>query len=112
MIEVEGLTKCYGGKPVVHGLDLSIPTGSVYGLLGRNGAGTSTTIRMLTGMVQPDSGEAELLGESIADLSPETQQRIGCIAEGHPLYGGMTISSAFISVSISERICCRNAPLP
>jgi ABC-2 type transport system ATP-binding protein len=89
-----GLTKCYGGRPVVHGLNLTIPTGSVYGLLGRNGAGKLTTIRMLTGMVRPDGGDAKLLGESIAELSLETQRRIGCIAEGHPLYGGMTIASA------------------
>jgi ABC-2 type transport system ATP-binding protein len=93
-VVTRGLTKCYGGRPVVHGLNLAIPVGSVYGLLGRNGAGKSTTIRMLTGMVQPDSGEAELLGESIAGLSLETQRRIGCIAEGHPLYGGMTIATA------------------
>ena len=52
-VVTRGLTKCYGGRPVVHGLDLAIPTGSVYGLLGRNGAGKSTAIRMLTGMVQP-----------------------------------------------------------
>ena len=90
-VVTRGLTKCYGGRPVVHALDLRIPTGCVYGFLGRNGAGKSTTIRMLTGLVRPDFGEAELLGENVAELSPAVRARVAYIAEGHPLYGGMTI---------------------
>lgn len=90
-IETRGLTKVYSGKPVVHALDLQIPVGCVYGLLGRNGAGKSTAIKMLTGMVRPDSGEAELLGENSRDLSPATRARVAYIAEGHPLYPLMTI---------------------
>lgn len=72
-------------------LDLSLPAGCVYGLLGRNGTGKSTTIKMLTGMVQPDSGDATLLGESVRSISPETRAKIAYVAEGHPLYLGMTI---------------------
>jgi ABC-2 type transport system ATP-binding protein len=90
-IETRGLTKYYGDHPVVHALDLRIPTGCVYGFLGRNGAGKSTTIKMLTGMVLPDAGEALVLGESIDSLSPETRGRIAYVAEGHPLYRTMTI---------------------
>jgi ABC-2 type transport system ATP-binding protein len=92
-IETRGLTKYYGGRPVVHALDMQIPVGCVYGFLGRNGAGKSTTIRMLTGMVHPDFGEAVLLGENVADLTPATRARVAYIAEGHPLYGGMTIDA-------------------
>jgi ABC-2 type transport system ATP-binding protein len=92
-IETRGLTKYYGGRPVVHALDLRIPVGCVYGFLGRNGAGKSTTIRMLTGMLHPDAGEAILLGENVADLAPATRARVAYIAEGHPLYGGMTIDA-------------------
>src|SRR6188768_4206027 len=92
-IQTRGLTKYYGDRPVVHALDLRIPVGSVYGFLGRNGAGKSTTIRMLTGMLHLDAGEASLLGENIAELSPATRARVAYIAEGHPLYGGMTIDS-------------------
>jgi len=91
-IVTRGLTKYYGGRPVVHALDLQIPTGCVYGFLGRNGAGKSTTIKMLTGMVQADVGKATVLGDDAADLSPETRQRIAYIAEGHPLYTSMTIN--------------------
>jgi ABC-2 type transport system ATP-binding protein len=90
-VETSGLTKCYGGRPVVHALDLKIPLGCVYGFLGRNGAGKSTTIRMLTGMTWPDFGQARLLGEDVASLTPRTRARIAYIAEGHPLYGWMTI---------------------
>jgi ABC-2 type transport system ATP-binding protein len=66
----------------------------VYGLLGRNGAGKSTLIKMLMGMVRPDSGRAELLGEDAEKLSNDTRARIAYLAEGHPMYGWMTIEEA------------------
>lgn len=90
-VVTRGLTKVYSGKPVVHALDLRIPTGCVYGLLGRNGAGKSTAIKMLTGMVRPDAGSAELLGEDSRDLSPATRTRVAYVAEGHALYPLMSI---------------------
>jgi ABC-2 type transport system ATP-binding protein len=71
-----------------------VPAGSVYGLLGRNGSGKSTTIKMLMGFVQPERGSASLLGEEIAALSPETRARIAYIAEGHPFFRWMTIGEA------------------
>lgn len=92
-IETQGLTKLYGDRPVVRSLDLKIPAGCVYGFLGRNGAGKSTTLKMLMGMVWPDSGRARLLGEDVADLTPATRARIAYIAEGHPLYGWMTVDA-------------------
>lgn len=88
------LTKYYGERAVVHQLDLTIPQGSVYGLLGRNGAGKSTAIKMLLGMVHPDSGSVELLGEDLAALRPDTRARIAYLAEGHPLYKWMTVGEA------------------
>lgn len=88
------LTKCYDGHRVVNGLNLSIPRGSVYGLLGRNGAGKSTTFKMLTGMVHPDFGQIELLGEDISKMAPERRERIAYIAENHPLYHWMTVKGA------------------
>ena len=91
-VVTRGLTKVYSGKPVVHALDLKIPTGCVYGLLGRNGAGKSTAIKMLTGMVRPDAGEALVLGENSRDLSPATKTRIAYVAEGHSLYPLMSIA--------------------
>ena len=93
-IVTERLTKHYRGRRVVDSLSLRVPAGSVYGLLGRNGAGKSTAIKMLMGMVRPDSGTATLLGDEIGNVSNATRQRIAYLAEGHPLYGWMTIGQA------------------
>jgi len=93
-IATERLTKFYGPKCVVDSLNLRVPEGSVYGLLGRNGSGKSTTIKMLMGMVRPDRGSAQLLGEDIASLSPSTRAKIAYIAEGHPFFRWMTIDEA------------------
>jgi ABC-2 type transport system ATP-binding protein len=93
-IKTTRLTKAYNGRKAVDSLDLRVQPGTIYGLLGRNGAGKSTALKMLTGMVQPDYGRAELLGEDIARLTPQTRARIAYLAEGHPLYTGMTIREA------------------
>ena len=90
-IVTEHLSKAYGDKWAVRDLNLNIPTGCVYGFLGRNGAGKSTTIKMLAGMVRPDQGRALLLGEDVATLSPVTRGKIAYMAEGHPLYHWMSI---------------------
>ena len=91
VIVTEHLSKAYGPKWVVRDLNLRVPAGCVYGFLGRNGAGKSTTIKMLAGMAPPDAGRVQLLGEDAATLSPATRARIAYMAEGHPLYGWMTI---------------------
>ena len=93
-ILTERLTKYYGAHCVVNCLDLRVPAGTVYGFLGRNGAGKSTTIKMLMGMAQPSYGRAELLGHDVALLPPEVRARIAYLAEGHPLYGWMTVAEA------------------
>jgi ABC-2 type transport system ATP-binding protein len=93
-IRTERLTKSYGGRKVVNALNLSVPEGAVYGFLGRNGAGKSTTLKMLAGMVHPDCGTIELLGSSADALTPATRRRIAYLAEGHPLYDWMTIGQA------------------
>ena len=93
-IATDRLTKYYGARPVVNGLSLRIPEGCVYGFLGRNGAGKSTTIKMLMGMVRPTSGRVELLGSDLAVLPPSEKARIAYLAEGQPLYGWMTVAEA------------------
>jgi ABC-2 type transport system ATP-binding protein len=94
VISTHRLTKYYGGRAVVNDLELNVAQGTVYGLLGRNGAGKSTAIKMLLGMVRPDIGHCELLGEKSADLRPETRARIAYLAEGHPLYRWMSVGQA------------------
>jgi ABC-2 type transport system ATP-binding protein len=94
VIRTERLTKFYGTKCVVNRLNLRIERGQVYGFLGRNGAGKSTTIKMLTGMVRPDAGNVQVLGEDVANMNPATRARIAYIAEGHPLYNWMSVDEA------------------
>jgi ABC-2 type transport system ATP-binding protein len=93
-ILTERLTKYFGSRCVVNSLDLRVPTGTVYGFLGRNGAGKSTTIKMLLGMVQPNYGRIELLGHELGALPSAVRARIAYLAEGHPLYGWMTVTEA------------------
>jgi ABC-2 type transport system ATP-binding protein len=94
VIETHNLTKYYGARCVVDSVDLRVPQGCVYGLLGRNGAGKTTIIKMLLGLVQPSYGRAELFGEEVGRLQPESRSRIAYLAEGHPLYRWMKIADA------------------
>ncbi|RYG70333.1 ABC transporter ATP-binding protein [bacterium] len=91
VVETRGLTRYYGTRRIVESLDLVIPRGSVYGFLGRNGAGKSTTIRMLLGLVEPTRGSATVFGQPSNKLSPQVLERIGYLAEGHHVYGWMTV---------------------
>lgn len=94
VIVTRRLTKHYGQKCVVDSVNLRVPQGSVYGLLGRNGAGKSTIIKMLLGMVHASYGDAQLFGEDAGQLRPGTRARIAYLAEGHPLYRWMRIEDA------------------
>jgi ABC-2 type transport system ATP-binding protein len=93
-IRTERLTKRYGNRKVVDNLNLRVPPGSVYGLLGRNGAGKSTTLKMLVGMVHPDYGRVSLMGTDLEQLSNAQRAQVAYLAEGHPLYPWMTIGQA------------------
>ena len=76
-ILVQGLTKTYGGKPVVDHLELSVTRGTVFGLLGANGAGKSTAIECMLGTKQADSGTVRLLGQDPRKRRRALFQRIG-----------------------------------
>jgi ABC-2 type transport system ATP-binding protein len=88
-IETDGLTKRYGDETAVADLDLSIPSGTVYGFLGPNGAGKTTTIRMLTTLLRPSAGTARIAGESIADRDAVTPH-VGYLPEEPPLFDELT----------------------
>ena len=94
VIVTHRLTKYYDAQCAVNELELRVAQGTVYGLLGRNGAGKTTAIKMLLGMAHPSFGRAEVLGEDAAHLRPETRARIAYLAEGHPLYRWMTVDQA------------------
>lgn len=91
-IEAEDLTRWYGSRCVVDGVDLTIPAGSLVGFLGRNGAGKSTTIRMLLGLVAPTRGSCRVLGHDSRTLLPAVRARIGYVAESHPVVPWMTVA--------------------
>ncbi len=88
-IEAVGLTKRYGDLTAVDGLDLSIPHGEVYGFLGPNGSGKTTTMRMLTTLTRPTSGEARVNGVDVADRRNLIAQ-IGYLPEEPPLFDELT----------------------
>ena len=85
-IVARGLRKSYGLKPAVDGVDLEVPAGSFFGFLGPNGAGKSTTIRMLTGLIPPDSGEIEILGFRLPGQDIEIKKRIGLVPDESLLF--------------------------
>jgi ABC-2 type transport system ATP-binding protein len=91
-ITTRGLTKRFrSGQVAVDRLDLDVPTGAVYGFLGPNGSGKTTTIRMLLGLVAPTSGTARLLGQPIPAASSTVLPRVGALVEGpafHPYLSG------------------------
>ncbi|HYY72415.1 MAG TPA: ABC transporter ATP-binding protein [Candidatus Bathyarchaeia archaeon] len=95
VILTHGLTKFYGDRDVVKRLNLSIKPNSITAFLGRNGAGKSTTLKMLLGMVRPSSGEGTVLGKRIADAEENRQmrQKVAYVAEAKPLYGFMTVEN-------------------
>ena len=103
-IEAKGLFKAFDGKTAVDGVDIAVPEGTIYGILGPNGAGKTTTIRMLLGIIDPDSGERTLLGEA----EPLRAAKIvGYLPEERGLYPAMTARE-----SIAFMGALRGLPLP
>ncbi|MFF5725437.1 ABC transporter ATP-binding protein [[Kitasatospora] papulosa] len=91
VIETRGLTKRYrGGQTAVDGLDLIVPSGSVFGFLGPNGSGKTTTIRMLMGLIAPTSGTAHVLGHPMPAGARTVLPQVGTLIEGPAPYGFLT----------------------
>jgi ABC-type multidrug transport system ATPase subunit len=90
-VATSGLTKRFRHQVAVDSLDLLVPRGAVYGFLGPNGSGKTTTIRMLLGLVTPTSGHVELLGRRMPSRSSDVLARVGALVEGpafHPYLSG------------------------
>ncbi|MDT0387557.1 ABC transporter ATP-binding protein [Streptomyces dubilierae] len=88
VIATRALTKRYrGGQLAVDGLDLTVPAGSVFGFLGPNGSGKTTTIRMLMGLIEPTSGTARVLGRPVPRATRAVLPHVGALIEGPALYG-------------------------
>lgn len=91
VIETKGLRHAYGTTQVLRGVDLAVPAGSIYGFLGRNGAGKSTCIRILSGLLGGDEGEVRVLGRDPSRWGRETLARLGYLGESSFLPGQMPV---------------------
>jgi ABC-2 type transport system ATP-binding protein len=92
VISVENLVKYFDGRCVLDGINLEVPQGCIYGLLGRNGIGKTTMIRILLGLESPTRGHTSLLGSDSTNLPAEVRGRIGCVSEGHNLIQNYKVS--------------------
>jgi len=90
VIQVNNLTKQFGVIKAVNDLSFSVPAGKVYGFLGQNGAGKSTTIRMLLTLITPDSGDIEIFGLNLKKHRKEILQNTGAVIERPDLYKYLT----------------------
>src|ERR1700704_5354387 len=95
MITIHELTKQFyasGAKIVaVDGVSFTVPAGEVYGLLGPNGAGKTTTIRMIVGLLRPDSGYAEVAGFRTSNAPDEVKSRVGLVSANDGVYHWLTV---------------------
>ena len=91
IIECRNLTHYYGKRLIYENLSFNVPRGRILGLLGKNGTGKTTTINILSGFLQPRSGECRILGEKIGEMNPLTRRKIGLLIEGHVQYQFMNI---------------------
>ncbi|WP_424814192.1 ABC transporter ATP-binding protein [Roseococcus sp. YIM B11640] len=92
VISVRGLTKRFGSRTVVDHVDLTVRRGQIYGFLGPNGSGKTTTIRMLCGLLVPDEGEGTCLGQDIRTQSWAIKQRVGYMTQRFSFYEDLTIA--------------------
>lgn len=92
VVHTQALHKQFGALTAVHALDLDIRRGEVFGLLGPNGSGKTTTIRMLCGLVLPTSGTATVAGFDISTQAEQVRRRIGYMSQRYGLYDELTVA--------------------
>jgi ABC-2 type transport system ATP-binding protein len=90
-IDVEGLSKSFGGRKVVRNLSLRVKRGEIYGFLGPNGSGKTTTIRMLCGLLTPDEGQGTCLGYDIRTEADEIKRHVGYMTQRFSLYQDLSV---------------------
>lgn len=90
-IDVKNLTKSFGGKLVVDHFDVKVPKGKIYGFLGPNGSGKTTTLRMICGLLTPDDGEGTCLGLDIRTQALEIKKRIGYMTQKFSFWEDLSI---------------------
>jgi daunorubicin resistance ABC transporter ATP-binding subunit len=108
-IEAEGLVKRYGKTQALSGLDLTVPTGTVYGLLGPNGAGKTTAVRVLATLLKPDAGRARVLGHDVLAQAPAVRRTIGLTGQYAALDEYLTGRSNLIMIGQLSRLTAKAA---
>jgi ABC-2 type transport system ATP-binding protein len=96
IIETRGLTRRFGALTAVDHLDLSVARGEIFGLVGPDGAGKTTTLRMLCGLMDPSEGSARVAGHDVARESQAVKDQIGYMAQRFGLYGDLTVEENMI----------------
>jgi lipooligosaccharide transport system ATP-binding protein len=96
VLVARGLRKSYGGMEVVSGVDLEVAPGECFGLLGPNGAGKTTTLRLCLGLITPDSGDIELLGEPVPRRAREARTRVGVVPQFDNLDPDFTVAENLV----------------
>src|SRR4051812_4032516 len=91
IVEVRGLTKRYGSRTVVDDVSFQVNRGEVFALIGPNGSGKTTTIRMLCGLLKPTDGEASVLGCDIVRDTERLKQQIGYMSQRFSLYQDLSV---------------------
>src|SRR5207249_9440226 len=89
--DVQGLTKRYGERTVVDGLNMQVRRGEIYGFLGPNGSGKTTSIRMMCGLLTPDAGEGHTLGLDVVREATQIKKRVGYMTQRFGLYEDLSI---------------------
>ena len=91
LIDVAGLAKSYAGRAVVQDFTLRLVPGEIVGLVGANGGGKTTTLRMIAGLLRPDAGQGKVLGDDIRKARQDRRPQIGYMAQGLSLYPDLTV---------------------
>ena len=90
ILKTTNLTKRYGNKPAVDNVSLTVEKGDIFGLIGQNGAGKTTFMRLITSLSRPDSGQIELFGETEPGKLTAARSRMGSVIEAPALFGNLT----------------------
>lgn len=91
LIEAHNLSRSFGEKPAVEDVSLSVSAGEIYGLVGPDGAGKTTTMRLLCGALRADAGEVSIAGIDLADQPEQVREQIGYLPQRFSLYGDLTV---------------------
>lgn len=91
LVAVSGLAKSYAGKAVVTGVTMAVNAGEIVGLVGANGGGKTTTLRMIAGLVRPDAGSGTVLGRPISTADSRQRRQIGYMGQKIALYPDLTV---------------------